>query len=300
MYNVLFISPHLDDAVLSCGARIAALTAKGKRVLIVTVFTEAGALATEEKRERYSSRRKHDKEAAGCLGAEVIHLGYTDAPFRNAAYHNFSTLLFHHTLPVQERELVTSIAARLEVLIASCCPESVWFPLGVGGHIDHHIVYESSWLLPSNSVTGYYEELPYALLQGWNTVRWLHLNAVADKSIVWKQPALPALMDAALPFVRNYISTAEDVIGSQAKLLQEWEKIKRHDKAALQWLLRDAVLEVEKEGLPLPCLQQKCAAIACYATEYPALFGTVAAIRQELCRGQQVVDNYIEISWLNK
>ena len=35
----LFISPHLDDVVLSCGGYIHRLTTSGEKVVIVTVIT---------------------------------------------------------------------------------------------------------------------------------------------------------------------------------------------------------------------------------------------------------------------
>jgi hypothetical protein len=38
----LFLSPHLDDAILSCGALLTALPARSD-VTVVTIFTEASA-----------------------------------------------------------------------------------------------------------------------------------------------------------------------------------------------------------------------------------------------------------------
>ena len=37
-YDALYLSPHLDDAALSCGGQIAQATRRGARVLIVTVM----------------------------------------------------------------------------------------------------------------------------------------------------------------------------------------------------------------------------------------------------------------------
>ena len=37
-YAALYLSPHLDDAALSCGGQIAQATRQGRRVLIVTVM----------------------------------------------------------------------------------------------------------------------------------------------------------------------------------------------------------------------------------------------------------------------
>jgi LmbE family N-acetylglucosaminyl deacetylase len=41
----VFISPHPDDAALSCGGLIASLRARGEPVAILTVFSGAGPLA---------------------------------------------------------------------------------------------------------------------------------------------------------------------------------------------------------------------------------------------------------------
>ena len=42
-YRHIYLSPHLDDAALSCGGGIAAQRAAGERVLVVTFCTGAPA-----------------------------------------------------------------------------------------------------------------------------------------------------------------------------------------------------------------------------------------------------------------
>lgn len=297
MRKILLISPHLDDAVLSCGARIAALTATGVTVAIVTVFTSAGENATQERLRLYKARKQDDIKAAALLGAETIHLGYTDAPFRNSRYHNFNTLLFHHRLPEEERLLVQDIAARLAKLVRDQQPDSVYFPLGTGGHIDHHIVYESSLLLPGTAVTGYYEELPYALLEGWSSIRLAHIQAVpvGNEPMPFIRPV--AFSATSLSFVKNYITSPEDAALSEARLLAEWELVREEESSGRLWMGNGPLIRYNKEVQPVARLQQKCAAIACYTTEYPTLFGTVKQMQDTLCVGQEG-DKYYEISWL--
>src|SRR5262245_42598457 len=41
IYDHIYLSPHLDDAVLSCGGSIARHSAAGARVLVVTICTAA-------------------------------------------------------------------------------------------------------------------------------------------------------------------------------------------------------------------------------------------------------------------
>src|SRR4051812_22907832 len=89
----LFVSPHLDDAVLSAGALIAEL-AQHQPVLVVTVFTEASvgphgraarsflaACPIADAAELFAERRREDVDALRRLRARALHLGRTDALF---------------------------------------------------------------------------------------------------------------------------------------------------------------------------------------------------------------------------
>jgi LmbE family N-acetylglucosaminyl deacetylase len=83
----LFLSPHLDDAVFSCAAQILAEVARGRRVVVATLFS-AGCVRT------YRLRRSEDREAMEMLGAEPLWLDLPDAPFRNRFYRSFRTIIF--------------------------------------------------------------------------------------------------------------------------------------------------------------------------------------------------------------
>src|SRR5215211_5254290 len=86
----IYVSPHLDDEVLSCGATIAKLNAASEDVLVVTVFTGAPttlpplAFALHKKwgLQTPQARRLEDIQACQLLGAEFEHLGYQDAIYR--------------------------------------------------------------------------------------------------------------------------------------------------------------------------------------------------------------------------
>ena len=90
----VFISPHLDDAVLSCGALIEALAASNETV-VATVFSEASpapwsrpargflkACGEPDALALYERRREEDIAALESMGARPLHLGFTDAIFR--------------------------------------------------------------------------------------------------------------------------------------------------------------------------------------------------------------------------
>lgn len=89
MDPLLIVSPHLDDAVLSCGQ----LMAGRSGCVVATVFAgtpDPGAVLTSYDRDcgfasatdALSHRRLEDADAVGILGASTVHLGYLDHQYR--------------------------------------------------------------------------------------------------------------------------------------------------------------------------------------------------------------------------
>ena len=91
------LSPHLDDAVLSCGGLIARWINRGYDVTVLTIFAgdpPPGPLSpfAQELHSRWdqadgavASRRAEDRIACGRLGASVAHLAFPDALYRRSA-----------------------------------------------------------------------------------------------------------------------------------------------------------------------------------------------------------------------
>ena len=164
----LFLSPHLDDAVLSCGGLIHQLTQSGQSVLVRTIITgdppsplpdtpliqllhqkwDAGP-------SPYEVRRHEDVAALQRLDAEWEHMGLLDAPYRTnragEALYPLPKSLFDSLHP--DDPLLT---AQIDV------PDTVdvvYAPLGAGQHVDHLVVNRLARQL-LNVV--YYEEYPYS------------------------------------------------------------------------------------------------------------------------------------------
>lgn len=299
MKRTLFISPHLDDAVLSCGAAIAAIAENGFEVIVVTIFTHPGNDAPEKIKALYQKRRSDDRQAVAMLGAYAVHLDFPDAPFRNHRYHNFSSILFHHLLPNEEKSVKEAVVKQLKRLVNTFLPAEIFFPLGVGGHIDHHIVFESSKCL-GNSQTkiSYYEDLPYALLPGWNAVRWHHVKGIPFQIEHNRHEKKMSLIATPFPFVHNYITSAEDQLDSVIRYDEEWSAVNADMFHATAW-------ELERKpffSCPYNALHnkfiKKCDAISCYSTEWPILFGSEESNIQ-LILGTGIRDNvYSENQWL--
>ena len=80
---IIFLSPHLDDAVLSCGGMIYQLAQAGQAVQVITIFAgdpPPGLLSpfAQSLHDRWQAgsvaRRSEDIEALTLLGAEAIQV----------------------------------------------------------------------------------------------------------------------------------------------------------------------------------------------------------------------------------
>jgi LmbE family N-acetylglucosaminyl deacetylase len=182
----VYLAPHLDDAVLSCGSAIHHHTAAGKGVQVVTLFAgEAGRDTSLSgfAREQHAQwgglsqpmrrRRAEDVAALAVLGAEARHLDYHDAMYRTGPgdhwlYRDLEAFFGdpHPVDPVAvdgARELADQLAKAVpldgqQVLCA---------PLGVGHHVDHQIVHTAARrLLARGHRVAFYEDFPYAEQEG--------------------------------------------------------------------------------------------------------------------------------------
>ena len=189
-----FISPHLDDAVFSTAGLISYL-AKRTRVVVITVFTEAGnerhslsglsylkqcGYEASQVGEFYSDRRSEDKEAIESIGAEVMHLSFIDALWRlnrkpNIVYKFLSYFLndFRYIYPTfrwhiakgkinkHDRRNLVDLRKQLMDIVGNEEQSVVFCPLGVGKHVDHVFTREACKDTFKNVV--YWEDFPYNL-----------------------------------------------------------------------------------------------------------------------------------------
>src|SRR6202000_2703948 len=121
-------------------------------------------------------------------------------------------------------------------------PDEILLPLGVGGHIDHHLVWEASKFLWNDAYSlSYYEDLPYALIPGWAAVRCRELGATA-RGDNGEAPVKMDLEQCPYPFVRNYLSSAEDIVYSIRQYDKEYAAEKSGERIASQWLFDNSSL----------------------------------------------------------
>jgi LmbE family N-acetylglucosaminyl deacetylase len=158
MRRVLFVSPHLDDVVFSCAARIVREVAAGASVTVATVFSRVRRGSGMD--QEYATRREEDAAALRLLGAKPHWLGLLDAPSRNGFYGSFRRIVLE-TAP-GDADYVDIVRSKLARLVESVAPDAIYLPLAVGTHIDHRLVFAAGWTLRVTCPQYFYEDQPYA------------------------------------------------------------------------------------------------------------------------------------------
>jgi len=163
----LYVSPHGDDVLLSCSARLLSEVARGLRITVVTVFAAGGGKAY------FAADAAFDR-----LGVRRLSLGVPEASRRQGAYEAFEALI-DHTHP-DDADVIGVAAEALADLGHRSRARQIYVPLGVGGHVDHRLCHEAS-LRAFESGAGrnvyLYEDRPEAFVRGAVRMRLGHVGA---------------------------------------------------------------------------------------------------------------------------
>ena len=211
----VFVSPHMDDAVLSAGDYILELKRKGQKVFVVTVFTEFGKEPISLRNRKYlynsgflnlrrfsNQRKEEDKEAMKKLGVEYFHLGIIDGTFRkredasllaNAlAYLGIGKkfiyptrkALFSGKISPLDKPLLQKIYLKLKERTNKS--GILYCPLGIGNHADHLIIREVVSCFPNQKY--YWLDQPYISWKGRQKQLELLQNKFRKSFVVEKNP----------------------------------------------------------------------------------------------------------------
>lgn len=186
----LFLSPHLDDAVLSCGALIES-EVKRRQVLVITLFSECSPAphtqaarsflrqcSAQDAPSLFEARKKEDAAVLAGLGVRFQHLGATDALFRRRRETYFGATRLGKALPELvhryptyrfdiavgrvskgDNKLIQDLQIRVRQQIEELGAGLVFCPVGVGRHVDHLITRLVGEASAERSV--FYSDFPY-------------------------------------------------------------------------------------------------------------------------------------------
>ena len=162
---------------------------------VIDDLSTQGAVLTEEVMDAAAAgdlmarRRMEDERYAYFAEASIVFLDLPDAVFRG--YEGDDELLGTPRADDEAPfEALRTEIARLE-------PQKVYFPLGVGGHVDHQLCRDAGvrllgesrrWIMPGPEYAGavvFYEDFPYAYWNGFRRIEDLgfDLNAALPSDV---------------------------------------------------------------------------------------------------------------------
>ena len=206
----VYLSPHLDDAVLSCGGLIWEQVQAGDSVSIWTICAgnlPEGQLSDfaislhrrwETGHQALIVRREEDKAACALLGAGFLHHDLPDCIYRRSlkddAFLYASEEAIFGALHPDEVALVSEMGRWLSASL----PEQarIVCPLAIGGHVDHRLTYLAAgqvdrpfWYYADYPYSGAHPEVPAALqAAGWRP----HTTGLTSQAILAWQAAATA------------------------------------------------------------------------------------------------------------
>ncbi|NKQ35915.1 MAG: PIG-L family deacetylase [Chloroflexi bacterium] len=228
-YDAIYLSPHLDDAALSCGGQIFQATAVGQRILILTIMAgnPAGSAQSgyaDMLHERWqlgadvvAQRRVEDIAACHILGADYQHWTVPDCIYRTDAenkplYEDWAEIT--GSIHPADEPLVEALAKRL----AQLPPHGrIIAPLTVGKHVDHQIVRQAAEMGCGDDLF-YYEDYPYVQIPG------MLAEIIPPESPEWTAVTIPLSAEALQVKARAieaYVSQVSTFFNGRDDLLRQ-------------------------------------------------------------------------------
>ena len=230
----IFLSPHFDDVVYSCGGTLGVQVSVGLRPLVITVFggipqeTNVSPYALDNHRRMgfsqdvnavISTRRREDAAAMELLGVDYLWLDYPDAIYRgNPASYTSDSQLMGGEVHAGDRWIDEELAETL-VSLRKRLPDTVWYaPLGVGRHVDHQLVCSAAdRLTQMGAKVNLYEDFPYVLRQSGALVERLEeFGNTLEPGLVEMSEMLHLRQEAAA----QYVSQIGVNFGDQAAMFK--------------------------------------------------------------------------------
>ena len=170
----IYLSPHFDDAVLSCGGLIWEQSHAGTPVEIWTIFAgdpPPGPLSefarvneklwgTKNGEETVAMRTVEDEQAVSIVGADLVHFDIPDCIYRRSPAGDY---LYTQSVIASPHPADKNLPGRIEAALKSKLRKGdiLVCPLALGGHVDHELAREAAESFRKH--LRYYADIPYLL-----------------------------------------------------------------------------------------------------------------------------------------
>ena len=227
--QVLFLSPHFDDAILSCGILMQRLVEQGHQVHILSLFVHG---------PEYTMRRQEDEDAVRRLSVSSYDIGLRDAPYRNGNITSIEHLVFGG-YQEPERKAIFLARQHIQDFCHTHAIERIYAPLGVGYHIDHRLTFDIAAQLSFPCY--FYEDKPYVFWRGALHGRCLQLGIRPFFETVSKEDVLRDISQH--PFLNSFLPDAH-----QHVCLPQYLQMLQHEgEVKFVAMLREAVVPTQSE-----------------------------------------------------
>ncbi|MCB1999184.1 MAG: PIG-L family deacetylase [Burkholderiaceae bacterium] len=264
--RVVILSPHLDDAALSCGGLLHTLRRRVS-TLVVSVSSATARIAKADGSRPISSRKGHvsshmrrreDIAAMHSVDTHFVHLSFADAIYRRSPL--TGRLIYRNererwvTPRVDDMAHVEELYLVLRRLCLDLGRILLISPMGIGHHVDHHITAQVA-LRMVNSHAGaellFYEDFPYvadpAMGSGSQDDPPKALGRLQLKPA--QRFVVPVDVDAKMNLLRHYASQVRPLFGDdggmRARITQQM-----HDNQPSEFYWRALPLHPNTPGEP--------------------------------------------------
>lgn len=176
-YRAVFLSPHLDDAVFSCGGTMVKLASEGP-VLVLNVFSAYPEDAHQGPVVITRARFEEEARASALLGFATEYLDEVDAALRHPAYRSPGNLFRPPVREDMDRLALTT--AKISSFLSMIEFDSIYLPLAIGWHVDHVLSYLATNHWHNRPNTLFYEDAPYCLIPNATQYRLRELGRIPD------------------------------------------------------------------------------------------------------------------------
>lgn len=230
-YRHIYLAPHFDDAVLSCGGTIALQTGTGQKVLLLTVFggvpgTQISGFASQlqqatglglDPAEATRRRREEDTAAANTLHADTLWLDYLEAIYRGTPPQYASEDSLFGAVHSADLSLDEELAGVLLNIHERAPLAVIYAPLGIGHHVDHQLVCSAADRLAQRRLNvKFYEDFPYVSQPGALEGRQRELGIPMEPQLVEVSGTVRYKEEA----VAQYTSQVPRLFGTQENMLK--------------------------------------------------------------------------------
>ncbi|MET3131090.1 LmbE family N-acetylglucosaminyl deacetylase [Oxalobacteraceae bacterium GrIS 1.11] len=228
--RVVILSPHLDDAALSCGGLLHALQGRVSTLVVSICCGTPRALASDGARlpalrrghVRPQYRRREDIAAMHSVNADFVHLSFPDGIYRRSPL--TGKLIYRNE---RERWIAPRIddmahIEELHLVLRRLCLDLggilLVSPMGIGQHVDHQITAQVAVrLAAAGAPLLFYEDFPYVADSrlGRGDQGGPHAALAALRLAPQRQFALALDVEAKMTLLRHYTSQVPILFGDE-------------------------------------------------------------------------------------